>query len=97
MPATNALRHRSNLALPIAGALTLWLALVFVLAGIGAFVRPPGTVPIPIIIGVTAPIVVFLAAFRLSRIFRDYVLTADLRFTNLGFRSCFLISITVRI
>jgi len=94
MPTVHTLQHKSNLALPVAGVLTLWLALVFILAAIGAFVRPPGTAPIPIIIGVTAPTIVFLAAFRLSRIFRDYVLTADLRlmtaiqawrFAGLGF------------
>ena len=35
--------------------------------------------PLPIAIGVTAPVVVFLGAFWMSRRFREFVLTADLR------------------
>lgn len=69
----------SKPSLVIAGVLVAWFALVFVLGAAGAFVRPPGTPPIPIGIGATAPIIIFLAAFRMSRTFRDFVLTADLR------------------
>ena len=78
----------------IAGVLVAWFALVFVLGASGAFVTPPGTPPIPIAIGITAPIIIFLLAFRASRTFRDFVLTADLRlctgiqawrFAGLGF------------
>lgn len=76
------------------GALIAWLALVFVLGANGSFARPPGSVPVPIIVGVLAPIIVFLAAFRLSRSFYNLVLSADLRlmagmqawrFAGLGF------------
>ncbi len=76
------------------GVLIVWLAVVFVLGAIGAIARPPGSVPVPIIIGVTAPIIVFLAAYRLSRSFHSFVLSADLRlmagmqawrFAGLGF------------
>jgi hypothetical protein len=76
------------------GALIVWLALVFFLGGTGAFARPRGSVPVPIIAGAIAPIVVFLAAFRLSRSFYRLVLTTDLRlmaamqawrFVGLGF------------
>jgi hypothetical protein len=63
----------------IAGVLVVWFALVFILGASGAFVTPPGTPPIPIAIGITAPIIIFLLAFRASRTFRDFVLTADLR------------------
>ncbi len=69
----------SKVSLVIAGVLVAWFALVFVLGASGAFVRPPGTPPIPMGIGATAPIIIFLAAFRMSRTFRDFVMTADLR------------------
>jgi hypothetical protein len=81
-------------SLVVAGVLVVWFALVFVLGACGAFVSPPGTPPIPVGTGVTVPIIIFLAAFRMSRTFRDFVLTADLRlctgiqawrFAGLGF------------
>jgi hypothetical protein len=63
----------------IAIVLAVWLALVMLLGARGAFVRPPGTPPLPIFIGVTAPIIAFLALFWMSRAFRDFVLAIDLR------------------
>lgn len=64
----------------VAAVLAAWFTLV-VLAGAGeAFVTPPGTPPLPILIGVTAPVIMFLAAFRMSHRFRELVLAADLRF-----------------
>jgi len=84
----------SSVRLGVAVVLAVWLALVFVLGATGAFVSPPGTMPMPIGVAVTAPIVAFLAAFRLSRSFHDFVLTANLpfmvgiqawRFAGLGF------------
>ncbi len=83
-------RTASILIVVLAG----WLAPIFILGAAGAFVRSPGTIPTPIAIGVTIPIVLFLAAFRLLRPFRDLVLAADLRlvtgiqawrFAGLGF------------
>jgi hypothetical protein len=77
-----------------AGVLAVWLALVFELGEAGAFVRQPGSIPVPIIIGVIAPLIVFLAAYRLSELFHQLVMTADLRlmagiqawrFAGLGF------------
>jgi hypothetical protein len=66
--------------LAVAAALPFWLALVTLLGAGGFFVTPPGTPPLSILIALTVPIVVFLAAFRISRAFRDLVQTADLRF-----------------
>jgi hypothetical protein len=63
-------------------ALMLWLAFVFFLGMRGSFVRPPGALPLPILIGVTAPLLVFLAAFRVWHDFRNFVLTVDLRLVN---------------
>jgi len=74
--------------------LAIWLALVLLLGAAGAFVRPPGEVPFPIAIGVTAPLIVFFATFRLSAAFRAFVLAIDLplvtaiqawRFAGFGF------------
>jgi len=74
--------------------LAVWLALVFLLGAGGAFVRPPGTPPFPILVGVTAPLIAFLATFRLSHAFREFVLAIDprlaagiqaWRFAGLGF------------
>jgi hypothetical protein len=64
----------------VAAALVFWVVLVTLLGAGGLFVTPPGAPPLVILIAVTAPIVVFLAAFRISRAFRDFVLAADLRF-----------------
>ena len=82
-------------ATPIAAILfAAWLALVTVLGAGGAFVTAPGTLPLPILIGVTAPLIVFLAAVWISRPLREFALGADLRlltaiqawrFAGLGF------------
>jgi hypothetical protein len=60
-------------------ALAVWLAAVLALGAAGAFVSPPGTPPLPILLGVALPLAAFLAAYRLLPAFRDYVLSADLR------------------
>jgi hypothetical protein len=84
----------SGAARASAVSLALWLALVFLLGARGAFVTAPGVPPLPILIGATAPIIVFLAALGLIGSFRDLVLAADLRvvtaiqgwrFAGLGF------------
>ena len=62
----------------IVGVLVLWLVVVFLLGAIGAFSRPPGTPPFPILIGATAPLVVFLAAYWGSAAFHAFVLSIDL-------------------
>jgi hypothetical protein len=62
----------------IVGVLAVWLVVVLLLGAAGAFVRPPGTVPLPILIGVTAPLLVFLAAYWGSAAFRSFALSIDL-------------------
>lgn len=64
----------------VAVVLAIWFTLVILLGAGGAFVTRPGTPPLPILIGFTAPIIVFFAGFWLSRPFREFVLAADLRF-----------------
>jgi hypothetical protein len=64
----------------VAVALGAWFTLVILAGAGGAFTTPPGTPPLPILVGVAVPIIAFLAAFRVSRPFRDLVLAADPRF-----------------
>lgn len=74
--------------------LFLWLALAYILAANNAYVRAPGEIPLPILVGVLAPIIVFLGLYWTVRRFRDFVLSIDLpvaagiqawRFAGLGF------------
>ena len=82
------------MTLVVAFVLAVWLALVFLLGASGTFVRPPGTLPLPILVGALAPIIAFLAGLWRLREFRDFVLAIDLRlalgiqawrFAGLGF------------
>jgi hypothetical protein len=70
---------RGGVRLAVAIALAVWLLLVLSLGAAGAFVGRPGTPPLPIAIGVTAPLVLFFAWLRLSQSFRKFVLALDLR------------------
>jgi hypothetical protein len=63
----------------VAITLTVWLLLVVSLGAAGVFVGPPGAPPLPIAIGVTAPLALFFASLRLSRSFREFVFSLDLR------------------
>jgi hypothetical protein len=63
----------------VAAVLAIWLALVILLGANGAFVRPPEVPPLPIFLGATVPVIVFLAAYWGSSAFRTFILAADLR------------------
>lgn len=78
----------------MAVVLMVWFALVFLLGARGAFVTPSGAPPLPILVGFLAPLLAFFAGWRMSRRFRAFVLTVDLRlataiqawrFAGLGF------------
>jgi hypothetical protein len=82
----------------VAITLTVWFLLVISLGLAGAFVGPPGTPPLPIAIGVAAPLLLFFALLRLSQSFREFVLSLDLkviagiqawRWAGLGFLSLY--------
>jgi hypothetical protein len=60
-------------------ALSIWFILVLSFGAAGAFVGRPGAPPIGIAIAITAPLLIFFASLRLSRSFREFVLTLDLR------------------
>lgn len=69
----------AGVKLAAAVVLGVWFIAVSVSGMSGAFVAPPGTPPWPILIGFLAPVIVYFAAYRISRPFRDWVLVADLR------------------
>ena len=70
---------RNGIRLAVATALTVWFLLVLALGLAGAFAGPPGTPPLPMAIGVAAPLVLFFASLRLSQSFREFILSLDLR------------------
>jgi hypothetical protein len=78
-PADSQPGGRGGIRLAVAAALTVWLLLVLSFGAAGAFAGPPGTAPLPIAIGVAAPLVLFFALLRLSQSFRAFVLSLDLR------------------
>jgi hypothetical protein len=63
----------------IAGLVSAWLALVLIFAARGAFVAAPGTPPIGLLIGLVAPLGLFLVGYWTSRSVREIVLSIDLR------------------
>jgi hypothetical protein len=71
--------RRGGIRLAVAAALTVWFSLVLSFGAAGAFVGPPGTPPLPIAIGVAAPLILFFASLRFSQSFREFVLSLDLR------------------
>jgi hypothetical protein len=71
---------RGAIRLAVVTALTVWLLLVLSFGAAGAFVSPPGTPPLPIAIGVAAPLLLFFASLRLAQSCREFVLSLDLRF-----------------
>jgi len=68
-----------GIGLTVAAALAVWFVLVFVLGAVGAFGAPPGTPPLPIFVGVLAPLIALFLFYRFSAAFRDFVLSIDLR------------------
>src|SRR4030088_2673849 len=56
-----------------------WLALIFVLGARGVFVAPRGAPPIALLIGLLAPLSLFLLGYRTIRPLREFILSADLR------------------
>ena len=78
-PAESQPSGRGTIHLAVATVLTVWFLLVVSLGLAGAFVGPPGAPPLPIAIGVAAPLVLFFACLRLSQAFREFVLSMDLR------------------
>ncbi len=60
--------------------LPVWLAIVLILGANETLVGEPGAPPLPLLIAVLAPIIVFLTAYWSVGSFRDLVLSMDLQF-----------------
>ncbi len=56
-----------------------WLALVLILGARGAFAAPTGTPPLGLLIGLLAPLSLFLLGYRTIQPLRELILSADLR------------------
>src|SRR6267154_996089 len=56
-----------------------WLVLVFVLGARGVFVAPRGAPPLALLIGLLAPLSLFLLGYQTIPPLREFVLSADLR------------------
>jgi hypothetical protein len=65
--------------MPLAIALAAWLAAVLVLGANGAFMAPPRTPPLALLIGFVVPIAAFASAYRISARFREWVLGIEPR------------------
>jgi len=57
----------------------VWAAVIFILGAAGTFDTPDRALPLPLLMGVATPIVIFLVLFRSIVGFRTWVLAADLR------------------
>ncbi len=78
-PAESEPTRPGRIRLNIILVLAVWFALVVSLGAFGAFVSTPGTPPFAIATGVAAPLLLFFAALLLSRSFREFALSLDLR------------------
>ena len=78
----------------VGAVLLLWFLLALILGANETYVRAPGALPLPIMVAVLTPILVFLIAFWTIGAFRNFVMSMDLpliagiqawRFAGLGF------------
>lgn len=56
-----------------------WLALILTLGARGAFVAPAGAPPLALLIGLVAPLTLFVAAYAAIPSVREFILSIDLR------------------
>jgi hypothetical protein len=57
----------------------IWFVLIFALGARGAFVGSLGAPPLALLIGLLAPLSLFLVGYRTVRPLREFILSADLR------------------
>jgi hypothetical protein len=70
---------RRSLSSILIAILVTWFLVVIVAALVGAFEAGPSRPPLAVLVAVAGPPLVFAAAYRVSRRFRDFVLAIDLR------------------
>jgi hypothetical protein len=56
-----------------------WLGLILVLGARGVFVAPRGAPPLALLIGLLAPLMLFVVGYRTIPLLREFILSADLR------------------
>lgn len=56
-----------------------WLALIFILGALGVFMAPGGAPPLALLIGLLAPLTLFLVGYFAIRPLREFILSVDLR------------------
>ena len=69
----------SGIGTSVAVFFLAWLALILVLGARGVFVAPSGAPPLALLIGLLAPLGLFLLGYRTIPPLREFVLSADLR------------------
>jgi hypothetical protein len=69
----------TGIRLSVTLVLAIWFLLVLSFGAAGAFVGRPGTPPVAIALGVAVPLLLFFAWLRISKSFRDFLLSVDLR------------------
>ena len=79
MNSTESSTKRSGVKALVAIVLALWFIVVYALGASGLFVRTGGKPPLPILLGVTVPLLAFFVAYFGWAAFRAFVLAADLR------------------
>jgi len=78
MTSSKPIENHTRVKLFVTVVLAIWLALIFLLGANGAFIRPPEIPPLPILLGATAPLLMFVVAYLKSDAFRAFILAADL-------------------
>ena len=63
----------------VASFFLAWLALILVLGARGAFVTPGGGPPLALLIGLVAPLTLFLVGYSAIRALREFILSVDVR------------------
>jgi hypothetical protein len=80
MPSASLAPSGGRTPAPLVFALASWFVAVLALGAAGAFMAPPRTPPIALLIGFVAPIAAGVIAYRVSARFRDGVLGIEPRF-----------------
>lgn len=70
---------RAGASVLVPALLVVWAGLIVGFGTTEAFVAPPGTPPLRLLVAVLGPVIAFLIAWRVSPAVREFALTADLR------------------
>jgi hypothetical protein len=71
--------HNRDLSPILAVVIAAWFLVVLALGAAGVFESPRTRTPLPLLVAVAAPLLIFALACRISKVFRGFVLGVDLR------------------